>query len=222
MVLEFSWNPNLFSIIFSSLWIFRDVLLVIWALTTLKKRDKPKFTSLLLIAGILLLSWNCISIFLPEVAIVSFPDEAELDLFITITFLYFYIPIVLEFLLAVILVLYFYSASYHINKKALLGPGLFLLGTIIYICFHAIAYSIIISLDIFEYITNDELFDLLIEMEYMTSIIADIISVIGFSLIFIYSIYKNDVLFTMFCSLFFAILVINLLRITNNALVRVY
>jgi len=223
MALVFSWEPNLFSILYSTLWIFRDVVLVIWAITTMKKENKPKFTSLLLVAGIFLLSWNIISIFLPSVGIdyFLFPDEAELDMFTTIYFLYSFIPVVLHFFLAVVLVVYIYNVSYHYDKKSLIGPALFLLGNIIYICFNAILYFILLSIDFTDYATLN-LLDFLIGVELMTYIVADLILVIGFSFIFIYSIYRNDALLIMFCSLYFAILMLSLFRIINNTIIEFY
>jgi len=223
MTIVFNWDPNLFSILYSSLWIFRNVLLVIWAIITMKRKSGPKFTSLLFVAGILLLSWNVISIFLPDVEIhyYLFPEEAELDILKTIYFLYSFIPIVIHFFLAVILVVYIYNISYHYNKKSLIGPALFLLGNIIYLCYLVISYFILLSIDLTDYATLD-LLDFLIGVELITYIVADLIQAVGFSFIFIYSIYKNDALFIMFCSLYFAALMLSLFNVINKTIFEFY
>lgn len=225
MTLIFNWELELiiFNILYSSLWIFRDVLLVLWALSTKKREVRQKYTNLLLVIGIILLSWNIISIFLPTVGIdfFSFPDESDFFMFTTIYFLYAFIPIFLHVFLAIILVLYFYNISYQYNRKSLIGPAIFLLGNIIRLCFLIIIYSILFSIDWFDFASIETL-EILIDVEAIAYIIIDIILVVGFCFVFIYSIYKNNALLTMFCGLYFANLMLSLFYSINYALIEFY
>jgi len=180
--------------------------------------------------GIILLAWEIISIFLPDIDISysTFPDQSDLNMFTTIIFLYNLIPILLHLLLAVIFVLYFYNISYHYNRKSLLGPILFLIGNIINLCFLIVSYSIILSiydfetLELFEILEMIERLENLIDVEIIVNIIACSILVVGFTFVFIYSIYTNNIMLVMFCSLYFASLLITLFRILNNALIEFY
>lgn len=223
MTLIFNWVPNLFSILFSTLWIFRDVLLVLWARSTKKRESKPKYANLLLIMGIALLSWNIIYNFLPQVDIdfFSFPDESDFFMINTIYFLYSFIPSLLYGILAVTLVLFFYNTSYRHNRKALIGPVIYLLGNIIHLCILTIIYSILYSIDWFDFASLETL-EILIIVEPITYIITDIILVVGFCFIFIYSIYKNNALQIMFSGLYLACLMIDLFYSINYAIIVFY
>jgi len=223
MTLILNWVPNLFSILYSTLWIFQAVLLVLWARSTKKRELKPKYTNLLLVIGIILLSWNVISVFLPSVGIdfFSFPDESDFFMINTIYFLYSFIPTFLHTVLAIILVLYFYNISFQYNRKSLIGPAIFLLGNIIRLCVLTIIYSILLSIDWFDF-ASLETIEILIDVEAIAYIIIDFILVVGFCFIFIYSIYKNNALLTMFCGLYFAILMLSLFYNINYALIEFY
>jgi len=227
MTIIFSWNPILqtiiASILFSSIWIFRDILLVLWARSAIKRESMPKFTKLLLVMGIILLSWNIISDFLPNVGIdfSSFPTESDFIMLTTIYFLYAFIPIFLHTVLAIILVIYFYNTSYQYNRKSLIGPAIFLLGNIMNLCVFTFIYSILFSIDWFDFASIETL-DTLIYVELISRIIIDIILVVGFSFVFIYSIYKNNALLIMFCGLYFASLMISLFNIINSTLIEFY
>lgn len=228
MAIIFTWDPILVTIValifFSSIWIFRDVTLVLWARSAIKRESTLKFTKLLLVIGIFLLSWNIISFFLPRVDIdySSFPDESDFFMIYTIFYLYNIIPIFLSCILGVALVLFFYKNNHH-NKKSLIGPTIFLLGNIIHLCISTTFYSIFLSIDWFDIdIATLETLEILFVVEPIAYIIIDIILVVGFCFVFIYSIYKNNALLIMYFGLYFASLLFNLFRIIDYALIEFY
>jgi hypothetical protein len=173
----------------------------------MKKRvTKSKYINYLYIMGIILLSWSIVSVFLPKVSI-SLYTESEFQTYNTIIFIYDLIPIILGVFLGVTLSLYFYKIYGKHNKKAYLGPGLFLLGYIIYLFFMIISYSILML--------DSALFDATYEAYLIGNIITGCLPVVGFCFIFLYSIYINNDFIIMFCGLFFAYLMISLIYSIN-------
>jgi len=213
MTLTFYWEPTLYSILISVLWIFRDTTLILWARTMKKRGTQSKYTNLLLITGIILLTWSSISFFLPDVYLshFPFPEESEIAMYNTIIFLYIFIPIFLAIFLGVALLLYFYNMYYQHDKKALLGPGIFLLGYVIFIFFMIISFSISVF--------DNSLFSTTYELYLIGIIITRSIPVVGISFIFFYSIKINNDFLIMFCGLFFAYLTIFLLFSINNTII---
>lgn len=213
MTLSFYYDFTIYSLLISALWIFRDTTLVLWARTMKKRVTQSKYVNYLHITGIILLTWSILSVFLPEVSLsysYSPEFESELLMFNTIMLLYFLIPIILGVFLGVTLSLYFYNIYYQHNRKALLGPGLFLLGYVIIIFYTLINYFIFLN-----YYT---LFDAIYEVYLIGIILTRCIPVVGFSFIFLYSIYINDDFLIMFCGLFFAYLVIFLIYSINSTI----
>lgn len=206
MTLSFYYDFTIYSILISALWIFRDITLVLWTQTMKKRVTKSKYINYLLITGIMLLTWSILSVFLPEVRISNY-TESEFSTYNTIIFIYDLIPIILGVFLGVTLSLYFYRIYYQHNKKALLGPRLFLLGYIIYLFFMIISYSILIF--------DSTLFDATYEAYLIGNILTSCLPVVGFSFIFLYSIYINSDYLIMFCGLFFAYLMISLIYSIN-------
>jgi len=206
MTLSFYYDFTIYSFLISALWIFRDTTLVLWTQTMKKRVTKLKYINYLYITGIILLTWSILSVFLPEVSLSSY-TESEFLMYNTIIFLYDFIPIILGVILGVALSLYFYNVYYQHNKKAILGPRLFLLGYIIYLFFMIISYSILIF--------DSTLFDATYEAYLIGSILTRCLPVVGFSFIFLYSIYINNDFLIMFCGLFFAYLMISLIYSIN-------
>ncbi len=206
MTLSFYYDFTIYSILISALWIFRDITLVLWTQTMKKRVTKSKYINYLLITGIILLTWSILSVFLPEVRISNY-TESEFSTYNTIIFIYDLIPIILGVFLGVTLSLYFYRIYYQHNSKAFLGPGLFLLGYIIYLFFMIISYSILIF--------DSTLFDATYEAYLIGNILTGCLPVVGFSFIFLYSIYINSDFLIMFCGLFFAYLMISLIYSIN-------
>jgi len=227
MAIIFTWDPILFAIVgfifFSSIWVFRDITLILWARSAIKREPTLKFTKLLLVIGIFLLFWNIISFFLPRVAIdfSSLPDESDFFMANLIYYLYSIIPTFLSSILGVALVLFFYNISTHHNRKYLIGPIIFLIGNIIHLCFLTIFYSILLSIDWFD-IASLETIETLIDVEAIAYIIIYSIFVVGFFFVFIYSIYKNNALLIMYFGLYFASLLFSLFRGINYALIEFY
>ena len=206
MTLIFYWEPTIYSILISALWIFRDITLVLWARTMKKRGTQSKYTNLLLVTGIILLAWGIIFFFLPGVSI-PYYTESDFNMFVTILFLYDFIPIVLGVFLGVVLSLYFYNLYFQHNRKALLGPGLFLLGYIIFLFFTLNYYSSI----------DDVLLFMLNYNAYLIGfVLIKCISVVGFCFIFLYSIYINEDFLIMFCGLYFASLMLSLIYSINT------
>lgn len=217
MTLSFYYDFSIYSILISALWIFRDTTLVLWARTMKKRGTQSKYTNLLLVTGIILLAWGIISLFLPGVSISYSPEfESELRMFVTIFFLYDFIPIILGVFLGVVLSLYFYNMYFQHNKKALLGPGLFLLGYIIFLFFTIFFYIGIYSIssidDVLLFMSNYNVY-------LIGFVLIKCISVVGFCFIFLYSIYINEDFLIMFCGLFFAYLTISLIHSINTAII---
>jgi len=206
MALFFYYEFTIYSILISALWIFRDTTLVLWTQTMKKRVTKSKYINYLHIMGISLLAWSILSVFLPKVSVSSF-TESEFLMYNTIIFIYDLIPIILGVFLGVALSLYFYNIYYQHNKKAILGPRLFLLGYIIYLFYMIISYSI--------FIFDSTLFDAAYEAYLIGIILTRCLPVVGFSFIFLYSIYINDDFLIMFCGLFFAYLMIYLIYSIN-------
>jgi len=225
MPLIFSWELELIiaNILTSAPWIFRDVLLILWARSTKKREVRPKYTKLLLVIGIFLLSWNIMYVFLPTVNIgfSSLPDKSDFLMFTTINCLYAIIPSLLHAIYAVLLVLFFHNISYHHNKKSLIGPAIFLLGNIIFLCILTFVCSTLFSIDWFD-IALLETLEMIIELEAIAYIIPNIIMVLGFCFVFLYSIYKNNALLIMSFGLYFAGLLFSLFRGINYALIEFY
>jgi hypothetical protein len=210
MALSFYYDFTIYSILISALWIFRDTTLVLWTQTMKKRVTKSKYINYLHIMGIILLSWSIVSVFLPKVSI-SLYTESEFQTYNTILFIYDLIPIILGVFLGVTLSLYFYKIYGQHNKKAYLGPGLFLLGYIIYLFFMIISYSILIF--------DSTLFDATYEAYLIGNIITRCLPVVGFCFIFLYSIYINNDFIIMFCGLFFAYLMISLIYSINITII---
>jgi len=213
MTISFYYEPTIYSILISALWIFRDTTLVLWARTMKKRGTQSKYTNFLLIMGIFLLAWSILFVFLPGVRI-SYYTESEFNMFVTIIFLYNFIPIILGVFLGVALSLYFYNMHYQHNRKALLGPGLFLLGYIIFLFFNINYFSIFIFDPLLIMATYDA---------YLIGfVLTKCIPVVGFCFIFLYSIYINEDFLIMFCGLFFANLMISLIYSVNNTIIYFY
>lgn len=213
MALSFYYDFTIYSILISALWIFRDTTLILWTQTMKKRVTKSKYINYLHIMGIILLTWSILSVFLPKVSI-SLYTESEFLMYNTIIFTYDLIPIILGVFLGVTLSLYFYRIYYQHNKKAFLGPGLFLLGYIIYLFFMIISYSILIF--------DSTLFDATYEAYLIGNILTRCLPVVGFSFIFLYSIYINSDFLIMFCGLFFAYLMISLIYSINTTIFYFY
>jgi len=225
MSLIFSWDPiaEIVSLIFIySIWIFRDLTLILWSRSAIKRESKLKFTKLLLVIGIILFSLNIISIFLPSVEFdfSSIPEESDFFISITTNYLYYIIPSVMVSILGVALVLFFYKNN-HRNKKSIIGPIIILLGKIIELCVVTIIYSYVISLDWLD-IASFESLEVIITVEAIAYIIVDIILVVGFCFVFKYSIYKNNALLIMYFGLYFASLLSSLFQTINQALIEFY
>jgi len=206
MTLSFYYDFTIYSVLISALWIFRDITLVLWTQTMKKRVTKSKYINYLLIMGIILLTWSIVSVFLPDIILSNY-TESEFRTYNTIIFIYDLIPIILGVFLGVTLSLYFYRIYYQHNRKAFLGPGLFLLGYIIYLFFMIISYSILIF--------DSTLFDATYEAYLIGNILTGCLPVVGFSFIFLYSIYINSDFLIMFCGLFFAYLMISLIYSIN-------
>ena len=209
MTIELYWNPTLYSIIISALWIFRDTTLVLWARNMKRRGIQSKYTNLLLVTGIILLSWSVISFFLPGFRF-SYYSESEFNTIMTIFFLYEAIPIILGVLLGVALSIYFYNVNGERNRKAILGPGIFLVGYIILLIFIVNYYYIIIE-DILLLVANYNFY-------LIGFVITSILPVAGFCLIFLYSIRTKSEFLIMFCGLFFAYLALSLIHNLNYAI----
>ena len=225
MPLIFSWELELIiaKILTSAPWIFRDVLLILWARSTKKREVRTKYTKALLVIGIFLLSWNIISVFLPTVNIdfSSFPDKSDFFMLTTIICLYAIIPASLHATFAGLLVLFFHNIYYHHNRKSLIGPAIFLLGNIVNLCVLTFVFSNLFSIDWFDIATLETL-EMLIDVEAIAYSITDIILVVGFCFVFIYSIYKNNALLIMYFGLYFASLLFSLFRGISYALIEFY
>jgi len=209
MTIELYWNPTLYSIVMSLLWIFRDTTLILWARNMKKREAKPKYINLLLFAGIVLLAWSVIYFFLPGFRFSSY-TESEYNTITTIFFLYDSIPIILGVFLGVALLFYFYNANGQRNRKALLGPGIFLIGYIILLLFIINYYYIIID-DILFLVSNYN--------SYLIGfVITSILPFAGFCFIFLHSIRTKNEFLIMFCGLFFAYLALSLIHNLNYAI----
>lgn len=206
MTISFYYDFTIYSILISALWIFRDTTLVLWTQTMKKRETHSKYINYLHITGIILLTWSILSVFLPEVNLSNY-TESEVLIYNTIILLYDFIPTILGVFLGVVLSLYFYNVYCQYNSKALLGPGLFLLGYIIILFFMIISYSI--------FIFNYPLFNATYEAYLIGIILTNCIPVVGISFIFLYSIYINNDFLIMFCGLFFANLMISLIYSIN-------
>ena len=213
MTLSFYYDFTIYSILISVLWIFRDATLVLWTQTMKKRETQSKYNNYLQITGIILLTWISLSVFLPEVSL-SYCTESEFLMYNTIIFLYDFIPTILGVFLGVALSLYFYNIYYQHNRKAFLGPGLFLLGYIIYLFFMIISYSLII----FDY----TLFNATHEVFLIGNILTRCLPVVGFSFLFLYSIYIDNDFLIMFCGLFFAYLMLSLIYSINITIIYFY
>ena len=213
MTLSFYYDFTIYSILISVLWIFRDATLVLWTQTMKKRETQSKYNNYLQITGIILLTWSSLSVFLPEVSL-SYYTESEFLMYNTIIFLYDFIPTILGVFLGVALSLYFYNIYYQHNRKAFLGPGLFLLGYIIYLFFMIISYSLII----FDY----TLFNATHEVFLIGNILTRCLPVVGFSFLFLYSIYIDNDFLIMFCGLFFAYLMLSLIYSINITIIYFY
>jgi len=207
MTIELYWEPTLYFIIVSILWIFRDTTLILWARAMKKRETKSKYVNLLLFAGIILLVWSIIYVFLPGFR--SYNSPTEFETVGIIFFLYDLIPIILGVFLGIVLSIYFYNVNEQHNIKALLGPGIFLVGYIIDIFFTANFY--------FSIIENPLL--LLVVSNYNAYIIGlvifDILPVVGFCFIFLFSLHRKNEFLIMFCGLFFAYLTLSLIHNLN-------
>jgi hypothetical protein len=210
MTLSFYYDFTIYSILISVLWIFRDATLVLWTQTMKKRETHSKYINYLHITGIILLTWSILSVFLPEVRL-SYYTESEVLMYYNIIFLYDFIPTILGVFLGVVLSLYFYNIYYERNRKALLGPGLFLLGYIIILFFIIISYYILIY--------NLPLFNATYEAYLIGITLTNCIPFVGISFIFLYSIYINDDFLIMFCGLFFANLMLSLIYNINLTII---
>jgi hypothetical protein len=206
MTLSFYFDFSIYSILISALWIIRDTTLVLWAQTMKKRETQSKYINYLHITGIILLTWSILSVFLPNFRLSNY-TESEFHTYNTIIFIYDLIPIILGVFLGVTLSLYFYNTYFQHNRKSFLGPGLFLLGHVIYLFFIIISYSIFT----FEY----TIFNATYEVYLIGIILTKTIPIVGISFIFLYSIYINNDLLIMFCGLFFAYLMISLVYSIN-------
>lgn len=206
MTISFYYDFTIYSILISALWIFRDTTLVLWTQTMKKRETHSKYINYLHITGIILLTWSILSVFLPQVNLSNY-TESEVLIYNTMMVLYDFIPTILGVFLGVALSLYFYNIYCQHNNKALLGPGLFLLGYIIILFFMIISYFI--------FIFNYPLFNATYEAYLIGTILTNCIPIVGISFIFLYSIYINNDFLIMFCGLFFANLMISLIYSIN-------
>jgi hypothetical protein len=214
MTLSFYYDFTIYSILISALWIFRDATLVLWARTMKKRVTQSKYINSLHITGIILLTWSILSVFLPGVRLsysYSPEFESELLMFNTIFCLYIFIPIIIVFLLGVALSLYFYNNYYQHDRKAFLGPQIFLIGNTIYLIFMVITTYI--------YISNPSLFYEIYELYLIGIVLTSCLLVVGISFIFLYSIYINNDFLIMFCGLFFASQMISLISSINFTII---
>ena len=209
MTIELYWQPTLYSIIISALWIFRDTALVLWARNMKKRETKPKFINILLATGIILLAWSIIYAFLPGFR-GSYSSDSEFKTVITIFYLYDIIPIILGIFLGVALSIYFFRLKDRRNKKALLGPGIFLLGYIIYLFFITSFYYALVEEPLL-WIANYNAY-------LIGFVITCIAPVIGFCFIFLSSLRLKNEFLIMFCGLFFAYLTLSLINNLNLAI----
>ena len=213
MTIELIWEPDLYSIILSALWIFRDTTLVLWARRMKKRENRSKNINLLLASGILLLAWDTISFFLPGFRL-SFVTESELRVVATIFCLYDVIPIILGVFLGIALSIYFYRLNDKLNWKAILGPGIFLLGYITSFFFVINNYYVLVEEPLL-YFSNYN--------AYMIGyVIIKILPVIGFCFIFLYSLHMKNEFLIMFCGLYFAFFTLSLVQYLNFAIREIY
>ena len=206
MAIELYWEPTLFSIIISALWIFRDTTLILCTRNMKKRENRSKNINLLLVSGIFLLAWDTIYVFLPGFRFSSF-IESEFRAVFTIYCLYDVIPIILGLFLGIALSIYFYRLKNQRNWKALLGPGIFLLGYVIYFFFNINNYYVLVE-DPLLFYSNYNAY-------LLGTVIINILLVIGFCFIFIYSLHLKNEFFIMFCGLYFAYFTLSLIYNIN-------
>ncbi len=209
MTIELYWEPTLYSIIMSALWIFRDTTLVLWARNMKRRGAKSKNISVLLAAGIILLAWSVIYVFLPGFRLSS-SSLSEFNTIARIFFLYDIIPIILGVFLGVALSIHIFSLKNQRNRIALLGPGIFLLGDIINLFFITNFYYVLVEEPLL-WISNYNAY-------LIGFVITNILAVIGFCLIFLYSLHMKNEFLIMFCGLFFAYLALSLIYNLNFAI----
>lgn len=208
------WERTFYSIIISYLWLFKDLALVLWAGAMKKRETHSKSINFLYITAIISIAWNIIFLFLPDVKLSYYiePEAFELFIYGLVNFLYTFITNFLGFMLAIALTIYFYKKHYPYKRIALLGPGIFLLGHIIY-------FSFVIY--VFPYVNSSSLFNYSLFPEYNEAYLTGMvltkwIPLVGMLLMFFYSIYINNDLFILFCGLFFAYLLISFTYSVNT------
>jgi len=194
MTLTFSWEPDLYSIVFVALSIFKYVALILFTNSRKKMGIRSKNLNFLLALGIILLAYSAISYIFPGVYLYYPYSESEDFLFHTIVFLYDSFPNIIEILLGVVLL--FYISNYKRTKKSLLGPILFLVGYTTFLIF-------ILGID-FLWAIDSSIFSVIYNSYLVGYLVTLFIPVLGFFFIFLYSIHHNNAFFIMFCALFLA------------------
>lgn len=212
MTLTFYWEPTLSSFMFSALWIFRDITLILYARTMKKRGIQSKFNNLLFVMGILFVIWNVALFFRPglRLSYFLFPEDSELAVFFSYIILFDSIQIIIVILLGISLSIYFGNKENRGVKKPLIGPVLFLLGQVIFLIF--------ILFSDYMYVFQNDLFDDNYEVYLTGSVVITSISVVGTFFIFLYSMYLNRDYLIMFCGLMFASYLVSFIYIMNNTI----
>ena len=211
MTIEFYYQLTLYSILLLSLWVFRDLALVLWAHNMKKRELQSMYINHLFILGIILLSWSVTIIFIPNIRIWSY-TQTELDLFNTIWLIISSVPFVLGTILGFILLFYFRD-TFTYDRRAISGPTLVIFGNLLNIIFLLTYFGLF-------YATFPSIF--LYELYLIGMIIARVSLLVGFVMIFLYSFHINNDFFIIFNGLFLANSIMVLINLINSLVIYLH
>jgi len=209
MTLTFYWEPSLYSFFFTALIIFKNIALILYARSRKKTEDRLKYTNLLLVLGIIRLIYTVISFFLPGIRLSYFSPLSEYFMFYFIVILY-NLPLILEVFFGVVLLLHF--SNYQRDKKALVGPILFIDAIMNILIFNISSNYIYV----FERFLYNETYGLYL----MVHLIFRSILVVGLLFIFLYSIKLNKDFLIMFCGIFLGVELAYFFNVLNAVIIE--
>ena len=198
MGLEIYWEPAFPYIITTALWIFSYIALIVWAKNTKKQGTHTKHINFLQIVGILILVWDVLYFFLPSVRITYSPFPTELDFLIynLIYFIKVLISNLLFVLLGIALTIYVNKNYALEDKKAIIGPVLYLVGIVSFLLLNVSSYLLFTFLN--------PIYDAIYEIFIFTDPVLDLLLVAGTCLLLWFSIRLNRDFFSFFASLLLA------------------
>ena len=208
MTIEFYYQFTLYSILILSLWVFRDLALVLWTRNMKKREIQSRHINHLYIVGIVLLSWSVIIIFIPNVRIWGY-SQAELNLINTIWLTILSIPSVIGTILGFILLFYFRD-TFTYDRRAISGPTFLIFGNLLNIIFQLTYFALY-------YVAFPSIF--MYELYLIGLVIARVSLLIGFVVLFLYSFHINNDFFIIFNGLFLANSIISLISLVNSLVI---